>query len=184
MNKRCGHLGNKQLVPEEVYLARIRAAVNARKASGGDIVIIARTDALASLGPKAATARLKKAISIGADVAFLEGIVSKEEGHLATQSLRPTPVLLNMAHGGVTPSISVGEAQTLGFRIIIFPALALNQVYKNVLSSFQQLRSKGEVQYDQQKGDPSLKEMFAACGLEEAMEIDRNAGGDMYSDGV
>ena len=184
VNKRCGHLGNKQLVSEEVFLARIRAAVNARKASGGDIVIIARTDALASLGLQAAITRLERAISIGADVAFLEGIKSKEEGEEATRRLRPTPMLLNMAHGGVTPSFNVEQAQASGFRIIIFPALALNAVYKSVSKDLQRLKSDGEVQYDQKKGDPSLREMFAVCGLDEAMTFDREAGGDMYSNGV
>ena len=184
MNKRCGHLSNKQLVAEEVFQARIRAAVNARKDSGGDIVIIARTDALAQLGLTAAISRLERSISIGADVAFLEGIRSVEEAEEAIQRLKPAPVLLNMAHGGVTPAFSVEKAQALGFRVVIFPALALNQVYKSVMSSFQKLKSEGEVQYSQEKGDPSLREMFAVCGLDEAMEFDKKAGGDMYGDGV
>ena len=184
VNKRCGHLANKQLVPEDVYLARIRAAVNARKKSGGDIVIIARTDALASLGLEAAIARLAEVIKIGADVAFLEGIRSKEEGEFAIHKLKPTPVLLNMAHGGVTPSISVDEARQSGFRIAIYPTLALNQVYKSVTSGFQKLKTDGGVSYDQKQGDPSLKEMFAACGLNEAMEFDKEAGGDMYCNGA
>lgn len=84
--KRCGHLGNKQLVDEETYLARIRAADAARKRLG-DIVIIARTDALQSLGFDAAIARLKKAVANGADVAFLEGMTTKEEMERAVKEL-------------------------------------------------------------------------------------------------
>jgi 2-methylisocitrate lyase-like PEP mutase family enzyme len=73
VNKRCGHLRNKELVDEEVYLTHIRAAVNARAQSDSDILIIARTDALQSLGYDAAVSRLKVAIAVGADIAFLEG---------------------------------------------------------------------------------------------------------------
>jgi len=50
VNKRCGHLKGKQLVDINEYASRIRAAVLAREQSGGDIVIIARTDALQSFG--------------------------------------------------------------------------------------------------------------------------------------
>lgn len=184
VNKRCGHLSNKQLVSEEIFLARIRAAVNARQQSGGDIVIIARTDALASLGLEAAITRLRKAISIGADVAFLEGIRSREEGEAVVHELRPMPVLFNMAHGGVTASISVKEAQSWGFRMIIFPTLALNEVYKSVTKAFQGLRMEGDVLYDQKKGDPSLKEMFEVCGLQEALDFDNMAGGEMSFNGT
>ena len=185
VNKRCGHLSNKELVSEEVYLSRIRAAVNARQQTPGDILIIARTDALASLGFETAIARLKKAIAIGADVAFLEGLTSKADAEKACQELAPTPVLLNMAHGGVTPSFDVDEAKQMGFRIVIFPSLALNQVYKSVSTAFDKLRNEGAVDYDRgQGGDPTLRDIFGVCGLEEAMRFDRDAGGDMYTDGV
>ena len=180
VNKRCGHLSNKQLVSEDIYLSRIRAAVNARRQNPGDIVIIARTDALASLGFEPATARLRKAIAIGADVAFLEGLTSKTDAEKACRQLAPAPVLLNMAHGGVTPSFDVDDAKQMGFRIVIFPSLALNQVYKSVSAAFDTLRNEGTVSHDQEKGgDPSLRALFGVCGLEEAMRFDADAGGDM-----
>src|SRR3546814_8518922 len=43
--KRCGHLDNKEIIPLDDYLAKIRAAVEARRSK--DFVIIARTDARA-----------------------------------------------------------------------------------------------------------------------------------------
>ena len=58
-NKRCGHLCNQELVSEEVNASRIRAAVNMHQQMGGDIVLIARTDALQSLGFEAAVSWLK-----------------------------------------------------------------------------------------------------------------------------
>ena len=90
-----------------------------------------------------------------------------------------------MAHGGVTPTFSVDEAKQMGFRIVIFPSLALNQVYKSVSTAFDLLRREGVVSYDREGGgDPSLRDLFGVCGLEDAMRFDRDAGGDMYSDGV
>jgi 2-methylisocitrate lyase-like PEP mutase family enzyme len=77
--KRCGHLMGKELVDEATFVARIRAADAARKRLDDDIVIIARTDSLASLGFDEAVHRLKAAVAAGADVAFLEGMKTKDE---------------------------------------------------------------------------------------------------------
>ena len=102
----------------------------------------------------------------------------------ACRELSPTPVLLNLAHGGVTPTFDVQEAKEMGFRVIIFPSLALNEVYKSVTGAFDKLKKEGVISYYGDKGDPSLREIFGVCGLDQAMEFDRQAGGDMYSDGV
>ena len=128
VNKRCGHLKNKELVSEDVYLSRIRAAVNMRKKMMGDIVIIARTDALQSLGYDAAVSRLKGATILGADMAFLEGITTKEEGRRICHELAPTPVMYNMVQGGLSPHLSVAEAKELGFRAIIYPSVSSRAV--------------------------------------------------------
>lgn len=77
--KRCGHLQGKELVDVPTFLSRIRAAAAARERLGSDIVLIARTDALAELGFNEAVGRLKAAVKAGADVVFLEGMKSVEE---------------------------------------------------------------------------------------------------------
>src|SRR6185369_4043630 len=45
--KRCGHTEGKAVVGRDEALTRIRAAVDARDETGGDILIMARTDARA-----------------------------------------------------------------------------------------------------------------------------------------
>lgn len=70
--KRCGHLQGKQLVDTPTFLSRIHAAKAARDRIDSDIVIIARTDVLQSLGYKEAIQRLKAAQEAGAEVAFLK----------------------------------------------------------------------------------------------------------------
>jgi 2-methylisocitrate lyase-like PEP mutase family enzyme len=139
--KRCGHLRNKELVDEEIFLSRIKAAVNMRAQTAGDVLIIARTDALQSLSFDAALDRLKKkAVAIGADVAFLEGIASAEQAKRACQELSPTPVLLNNVAGGLTPKWTVQEAEELSFKIVIYPAFALGLVYKAVADAAKELK--------------------------------------------
>lgn len=175
--KRCGHLRNKQVVSEGEYLSRIRAAVNARQRSDGDIVLISRTDALQSLGYQAAVSRLKGAIKLGADVAFLEGITSKEQARLVCEELKPTPVLFNAVSGGVSPDLSVQEAQELGFRLIIFPGLALGAVYEAVEKAAQGLKLHGTHMGDARV---SPRDLFNVLGLQDAVALDMAAGGGLY----
>lgn len=143
-NKRCGHLLNKQLVLQDEFLLRIRAAVLARERTAGDIVIIARSDALQSLGYEIARDRLRAAIDAGADVAFLEGITSKEEGRAICQDLAPTPCLFNCVEGSALPQLSVQEAKDLGYRLIIFPGTALVPVYEMVMEAAKALKASSQ----------------------------------------
>jgi 2-methylisocitrate lyase-like PEP mutase family enzyme len=64
--KKCGHLDDKEIVPREDWLAKIRAAVAARRSA--DFAIIARTDARAVAGFDEAVARGNAALAAGADM--------------------------------------------------------------------------------------------------------------------
>lgn len=123
--KRCGHWQGKEVVPLETFVQRIGAATKARDELDSKIVIVARTDSLQTHDFDEAVKRLKAAAVAGADVAFLEGIHTKEQAKFACEQLAPTPVLLNMVEHGATPSWSVTEASELGFKIIIFPSQRL-----------------------------------------------------------
>jgi 2-methylisocitrate lyase-like PEP mutase family enzyme len=191
VTKRCGHLANKELVDEDVYLSRIRAAVMAREerrqTSGGsaDIVIIARTDALESLGYDAAISRLRKAIAIGADVAFLEGMKTPEQCSQVCKDLAQAPVLLNMVAGGITPDFSVDEARELGFKIVIFPATSLSVVFESVAKAMKDFKQTGRA-YVNKLGrvGSGPKKHFNLLGLEEFIEFDKAAGGSAFASGV
>src|SRR5271163_1555712 len=68
--KKCGHLDDKEIVPREDWLAKIRAAAAARRSP--DFTIIARTDSRAVIGFDEAIARVNAALAAGADMAFVE----------------------------------------------------------------------------------------------------------------
>ncbi|KAH8765103.1 putative carboxyphosphonoenolpyruvate phosphonomutase [Hyaloscypha sp. PMI_1271] len=179
--KRCGHLQGKQIVSTSEFLTRIRAAVAARHAVGSDIVIIARTDALQSLGYDESIARLRLSKEAGADVGFLEGITSKEQARAVVKDLAPWPILLNMVEHGATPSISVAEAQEMGFRIVIFPFAGLAPAYKAMKEVYQRLKTKGITGAEAQMTPVQL---FEVSGLKEDLEIDAKAGGTTFAGGV
>ncbi|KAF2470117.1 methylisocitrate lyase-like protein [Lindgomyces ingoldianus] len=185
VNKRCGHLKGKQLVSLEEYISRFKAAVMAREAARGDIILIARTDSLQSFGYDEALMRLKAAVEVGADVAFLEGVETREQAERFCEEMAPTPCLFNSVPGGVSPDFSVQEAKDIGYKIVIFPVLAVEVVYPAVRAAVRQLKEKGKtdpVEKDGKRWSP--KELFEVCGLKQLMEFDVKAGGKGYVDGV
>ncbi|RDW69728.1 methylisocitrate lyase [Coleophoma cylindrospora] len=176
--KRCGHLGGKELVDLDTFASRIRAAVAARKRIGSDIVIIARTDALQGFGYDEAIRRLKFVRDLGADVGFLEGMTSKEMFRSAVKDLAPWPLLLNMVEGGITPTISIDEAQEIGLRIIIHPLATINPAYQAIKDQLEKLKNTGRMDHDP-KLTPQF--IFNVCGLRDSMAVDADAGGKSFS---
>jgi 2-methylisocitrate lyase-like PEP mutase family enzyme len=182
VNKRCGHLKNKELVDQDTFVSRIRAAANMRAHLSRDIVIIARTDALASHGYGVACSRLYAAVEAGADVVFLEGVRSVEEAKAVCEEMKEigVPCLYNCVPGGVSPVLSVKEARECGFRMVITPTLALGAVYEAVIKAYKDLRDHG----DTKGNEVPVRELFESCGLSEAVEFDVKAGGKLYKNGV
>src|SRR3954466_2224632 len=99
--KKCGHLEEKEIVPGEDWLAKIRAAASARRSP--DFLIIARTDSRAVAGFDEAVARANAALGAGADMAFVEAPQTLEEV-AAVPRLVKGPCLLNVVRGGKTPT--------------------------------------------------------------------------------
>ncbi len=120
--KRCGHLDDKEVVPREDWIAKIRAAADARR--NPDFLLIARTDSRAVIGFEEAIARANAALDAGADMAFVEAPQTPRE-IAEVPRLVNGPCLLNVVWGGRTPQIDLREAAALGFKLAIVPALLL-----------------------------------------------------------
>lgn len=121
--KRCGHLAGKELVSREAFVSKIRAAVEARDADGG-LVIIARTDARAVEGLDEAVARARAALEAGADLAFVEAPESLEEA-AAIPGRVGGPCLLNVVPGGKAPVLDLADAERMGYKVAILPGVLL-----------------------------------------------------------
>lgn len=116
--KICGHVGRAVSVPPREMAKRVEVAVEAK--GGGDIQIIARTDARRSEGLESAIDRLAEYAQAGADVLFLEAPANADEIAQAAKSL-PKPLMINAAHGGSTPILSPSAYRELGVKIVIYP---------------------------------------------------------------
>lgn len=177
--KRCGHLLGKQIVDREIYYSRLRAAVNARDQLQSDIVIIARTDSRQTYGFDEAIERLQEAVRIGVDVVFLEALQTKEEMEAVCKIMAPTPVLLNVVPGGVTPEFTIEEAQAMGFRIIIYPGLCIEPIVESVARDLKTLQTSRKSSSNLVGG--GVKTAFNLCGLQECIDIDKESGGKAYA---
>jgi len=116
--KRCGHLDGKAVVPAEELCAKLKAVRDAL--TDDDMVIIARTDAVAVEGLDAALERMHKYMEAGADVAFVEAPRTLEDIERLAREL-PYPKLLNMFWGGKTPVVPREKLEELGFNLVIVP---------------------------------------------------------------
>ena len=123
--KKCGHLDDKEIVPRDDWLAKIRAAADARRSR--DFMVIARTDARAVAGFDEAIGRANDAIEAGADMVFVEAPQTLEEVAKVPQ-LVSGPCLLNVVHGGKTPEIDLAEAERMGYKLAIVPGLLIKNV--------------------------------------------------------
>jgi 2-methylisocitrate lyase-like PEP mutase family enzyme len=117
--KRCGHYDDKSVVPAAEMAQKLRAARDAMTDS--DIVLIARTDALAVEGLDAAVERAQAYAAAGADVIFIEAPVSVEQIEAIARRV-PQPKLINMFQGGKTPLVPVARLKALGYQIVIIPS--------------------------------------------------------------
>ncbi|MGC2007162.1 isocitrate lyase/PEP mutase family protein [Trebonia sp.] len=117
--KKCGHMEGKQVIGADEMAQKVRAAVDAR--TDPDFVIIARTDARAVEGLDSALDRARRYRDAGADVLFIEALVSEAEIEAAAAAFPDVPLLFNWAEGGKTPPVGLDRLTELGYRIVIFP---------------------------------------------------------------
>ncbi len=120
--KRCGYLAGKAVVPAAEQLAKLRAALDARRDPA--LVLCARTDALAVEGVEAAIDRAGRYQQEGVDMVFVQGADTPE---LLGRVCRAIPGfhLANVSQAGSGTPITVAQAQQAGAAAVMFPIAAL-----------------------------------------------------------
>ena len=138
--KRCGHRPNKALVSPEEMADRVRAGVDARHDES--FVFMARTDAHASEGMKAAVDRANLYVECGADMIFAEALHTLEEFTEFTRQV-PVPVLANITEFGRTPLLSVDELGSAGVKLVLYPLSAFRAMSKAALEVYETIGRDG-----------------------------------------
>lgn len=166
--KRCGHLDDKRVIPTEDMIPKIMEAVESR--TDKDFLIIVRTDALAVTGWEDTMDRCHRYIDAGADVLFVEALRSREDAQRAVELL-PVPLLYNFVETGKSPLLSASDLESIGFKIVIFPASNLLLVTATIQKLMAELKEKGTT-IGMMEQMVSLQECFELMGLSEMLTVD------------
>jgi len=124
MPKRCGHTAGKAVVERKEALRRIKAAVDARE-EGADILIMARTDARATLGLEEAIERCRAFVDAGSDITFLEAPQSEAEMRAYCKSVSGYK-MANLIENGKTPLLPIRTLEEMGYKIAVYALTLLN----------------------------------------------------------
>lgn len=138
--KRCGHRPNKEVVPTEEMVDRIKAAVTAR--GEDNFYLIARTDAVAIEGIDQAILRAKKYVEAGADAIFAEAIRDLDSYRKFTAEVG-VPVLANITEFGLTPLFTIEELRGANISMALYPLSAFRAMNKAAERVFDVIRNEG-----------------------------------------
>ncbi|WP_372617678.1 methylisocitrate lyase [Falsiroseomonas sp.] len=137
--KKCGHLNDKKLADARDMAAKVAAARKARR----HLVIIARTDAVASEGMDAAVDRAKLYLEAGADCIFPEALHSRDMFAEFARRMPGVKLLANMTEFGRTPFLTAKEFEALGYGMVIWPVSHMRVANKAMEKLYATIRETG-----------------------------------------
>jgi len=127
--KRCGHLDNKEIIPVNEMLKKIKTCVSSRKDKNFSIIV--RTDANAVEGLNKTIERIKAYENAGADIIFPEAMKDEKEFEMIRKNSN-VYLLANMTEFGKSKILSAIQLENLGYNIVIYPVTTQRLAMKNV----------------------------------------------------
>ncbi len=127
--KRCGHLDNKEIIPLNKMVDKIKTAVNSKK--DNNFLIIARTDANIVEGINKTIERVKAYEDAGADIIFPEAMKDEKEFEQIRKNTKIN-LLANMTEFGKSKILPANTLEKLGYDIVIYPVTTQRLAMKNV----------------------------------------------------
>jgi len=140
--KKCGHFSGKSVIARAEMVQKIHAAVDAR--NDPDLVIVARTDAIAVNGFDDAMERAAAYIEAGADMTFVEAPRAEEQIADIPKRLA-VPQLINIVAGGLTPMLGFNELETMGYSMILYANAALQASVAGMQKILGHLKAHGSL---------------------------------------
>lgn len=170
--KKCGHMPGKRIISKSAMVGKIKAA----KAVCPNMIIVARTDAIAITGLEDAIDRLKAYKEAGAEVLFADAIPSVDDMKKIVHS-NIGPLLANMVEDGMTPELSAKELSEMGFKVVIFPLSLMYMAAKSMLDVCHELKLKGTTR-DLKKNMLTFPEFNKLMGVEKYYHIEKLYGNE------
>ena len=136
--KSMSEIGKRPLISKQAMVGKIEAALDARKKSS--LLISARTDAVFSEGTSLALERAHAYADAGADIVFIEGLTDVDDLEMVVSQLSAKVFLLFNHLNEDGPSLA--RLESLGFKIVLFPATVLHASVNAVWQAMQGLADK------------------------------------------
>ncbi|GGR37678.1 isocitrate lyase/phosphoenolpyruvate mutase family protein [Streptomyces netropsis] len=132
------------VVPAAELIGRIEAAVAARR--DPDMLIMARTDALAVHGIDEALGRAHGCVDAGADAICVANPASTDQMRRITEEITARRGIPTMAdtNPGVTPPPTAAELQEIGYSLTLYPTLASRALARAVAEVMGELSWSGD----------------------------------------
>ena len=140
--KKCGHFNGKEVIALPEMVAKIKAAVDARRDQ--DFQIVARTDSRALVGLDQAIERAQAFIDAGADATFVEAPLSFEEMERIAKELT-VPQIANIVYGGKTPDPGRSRLADMGFAGVLYANASLQAALRAAYDVLGSLKEHGSL---------------------------------------
>lgn len=136
--KRCGHRPGKELVDKFEMGDRVKAAVDARS----DLLIMARTDALAGEGLEGVIERCVHYVECGADMIFAEAMTDLAHYQKIKDAVK-VPLLANLTEFGKTDYYTTAQLAEVGVDMALYPLSAFRAMSKAAEVVYGAIRKEG-----------------------------------------
>ena len=160
--KRCGFLAGKQVIPMNEMIPKVRAACDARRDK--NLVIIARTDALAVTGWDDVVRRARAYREAGADLIFVDGIKTVDDLKLYAKNLGDLPLIYN---GDLLP---LDDLKNYPFKITIHIGTMLT-IYNAIRTAMTDLKRTGKL--DIGTSSKVFEDFIQTMGLQVYQELEK-----------
>jgi 2-methylisocitrate lyase-like PEP mutase family enzyme len=157
-------------------VVKVKAAAEARRSR--DFVLIARTDSRALHGIDHAIERSRAYVEAGADMIFVESMLSKEEMRKVTQAIK-APLQANLNESSKTPMLPVATLHEMGFKLISYSGLLQRTAIRGMLDVLEVLKKEGSTMSAYPERICSLLERSELLGLQDFYELEERLYGPL-----
>lgn len=168
--KRCGHMIGKSVLSADEMVSKIKAAVDARTESG--MLLIIRTDTIATHGFEEAIHRGHLYAEAGADIIFIEAPDRKQMEKIPQHFSKPC--LLNVPFSN--QDIGVKDIREMGYKIALFPLLTLIGTISGCLAVCKTLLEEGRL--DNSAIPFDLEALHHFLGLQRFRDLEQKYAGN------
>ena len=167
---RCGYMEGKQLISTEDMLAKLKAALDARR--DPDLFIVARTDALSVEGLDGAIERAQLYMEMGVDMAK---VIGADQLDAFKRILREVPgaQMANMSNANPKGMPTPAEFEAAGAAMMTFPSAALFAAVGAVTRAMASLTKESSLD-GARPGFCTLDEYYDLVGLERQQQSEQD----------